>query len=164
MSQMPCLLPSIDSDEQSLKRTHTSHRELKSTLPLPPHTLTPNWESQTVDVIQYVSDWLLFAKSVSPSYDQRLIKRNESLRGENQKNITLELYRGFTVTPHDTSILSLNYNDLNTDYTLGHWLWSTFRLPHTVLPISSGHSHKQTLSRDLTMQLRDTTSRSSKKA
>ena len=100
-----------------------------------------------------------------PRYDQRLITRNESLRRENQKNNNLELHRGFTVTPHETSrILSLNYNDLNTDYTLGHWLWSTFTLPHAVLPISSGHSNKQTLSRDVTMQLRDTPSRSSKKA
>ena len=100
-----------------------------------------------------------------PRYDQRLITRNESLRRENQKNNNLELHRGFTVTPHETSrILSLNYNDLNTDYTLGHCLWSTFTLPHAVLPISSGHSNKQTLSRDVTMQLRDTPSRSSKKA
>lgn len=115
--------------------------------PLPP---VPRVEkSQTVDVIQYtVSDWLLFEKSVSPRFDQPLIKRNESFRQENQKTIDLELYRGFTITPNETShILPLNFKDLNTDNTLRNWLWSTFRLPHAVLPISSGHSHTVPLTR-----------------
>lgn len=33
--------------------------------------------------------------------------------------IDLELYKGFTITPNETShILPLNFNDLNTDNTL----------------------------------------------
>lgn len=90
--------------------------------PPPPHTPVSRLEkSQTVDVIQYtVSDWLLFEKSVSPRFDQPLIKRNESFRQENRTTIYLELYRGFTIKPNETSrILPLNFNaDLNTDNTL----------------------------------------------
>lgn len=84
---MSCLLPLIESEEHDLKR-RTSPIGNSNSPPPSPLTPVPRLEkSLTVDVIQYtVSDWLLFEKSVSPRFDQPLIKRNESFRQENQNN------------------------------------------------------------------------------
>jgi len=91
MPQIPCLLPTLDSDEHSpRKRTSPMRAQIHRSL-LPPPQPNPTRKSKTDDVILYtVSDWLLSGKSVSPRYDQRLIKRNES--DEKTKKLSIWSY------------------------------------------------------------------------
>lgn len=76
VSQIPRLLPSVDSDEHSLRRRTSPIGSSNPPFFPPPPTPTLHEKSQTDDVLLYTaSDWLLFGKFVFPRYDQRWITR-----------------------------------------------------------------------------------------